>query len=209
MRRRLYIHERYRDDLQAAGIADLHALRAFAQCGAVTSQASTLVVRRHVLAGYGTYAKLYGHGTLNPRYFLRASRAWRELRSYQYLDRIGLRHPDVICVAEQRRCGCPIWSVIVTREVAPAPNLAELFCRSPGDDTQRADVIRSLAEAVARMHNAGFYYRTLRFRNILLHTAPSGAGELYFIDCPTGHAWTGPMNGNCSQTCMPRHATAT
>ena len=82
------------------------------------------------------------------------------------------------------------WALIVTREIPAAENLLDFFGHTATDTMRRAAVIRRLAEAAARMHNRGFFHRTLRFRNTLIPQADSDAWELYFIDCPAGHAWS-------------------
>jgi tRNA A-37 threonylcarbamoyl transferase component Bud32 len=187
---RYHAETRYRDDLQAAGLTDAHAVLDFARRGTVVSNASSLMVRHHALAGYGTYAKLYFYGPLNLRRFLRPSRAQTEYRSYACLRRLGLRVPEVICFAERRLLGCVRWAVIVTREVAGAANLVEVFSRMPDDTARRAALLQQLAGAVAQMHNGGFYHRSLRFRNVLLQPPDAGAATLYFIDSPNGRAWS-------------------
>lgn len=178
-----------RHDLRAAGLSDARAVLDFARRGTVVSQASSLVVRRHTLGGCATYAKLYDHGPLCLRYFLRPSRARCEYRSCQHLRRAGLHCPDVVCLAEQRRFGCVRWAVLVTREVAAAVDLVEAFARMPDAAARRA-VLGQLASALARMHNAGFYHRNLRFRNVLLQRTAPDTMALHFIDSPTGRAWS-------------------
>ena len=47
-------------------------------------------------------------------------------------------------------------------------------------------ILDTLAEATRTLHEAGFYHRDLKPRNILLRQDAS-APELYFFDCPSGH----------------------
>ena len=43
-------------------------------------------------------------------------------------------------------------------------------------------VLEALASHLARLHEAGFYYRDLHSENILLHVPGEGAPSVYFVD---------------------------
>jgi tRNA A-37 threonylcarbamoyl transferase component Bud32 len=123
------------------------------------------------------------------KFCLGISRYQRELRNLNLFKTLGLNTPDLVAYGHRSRFGLFQQAVLVTREVSGAADLAELlnggsFYRD-GVRGARA-ILKVLAEATRTLHEAGFYHRDLKPRNILVKQGKSGP-ELYFFDCPSGH----------------------
>jgi len=169
-----------RDDLAeallAAGVADPDALTTGDQVRGRVShpivelggEQGRVVVRR--CARGGLLGKLMG------RLFWGESRGLIELRVSSEARKRGAPVPEVVGgVVHHRAAGlCRLF--VLTKEIPDAIDLRELIESSVTlSPSQRRDVLRSSAEAVAACHNAGLYHADLHVKNILIQS-PQGAG---------------------------------
>ncbi len=101
------------------------------------------------------------------KYLLRPSRASAEWRNARTLERIGVRVPAVLAWGERR--GLSGWrqSFLVTEALPGAPTLLEWSRRRHPRAEARA-LRRTLARAIARMHENGLFHRDLHGHNVLV-----------------------------------------
>lgn len=80
----------------------------------------------------------------------------------------------------------------MTRELQGTLDLAEMANRR---DTRLADarwvdrISQQLADGTRTLHDHHFTHNDLKWRNLLVNDN----AELFFIDCPTGSFWWGPL----------------
>ena len=112
--------------------------------------------------------------------FLAPTRAPIELATALRLHQAGVPTPEVIAYAVYdagtlfRRCD------VVTREVAPAEDLASLLQRA--NDGERRAALSATARLVARLAAAGARHHDLNIKNVLLRRCDDGAMCAYVLD---------------------------
>jgi tRNA A-37 threonylcarbamoyl transferase component Bud32 len=141
------------------------------------------------LAGASTYFVKTFHGRGDRlKYLLGISRYQRELRNLRLFQKLKLQTPDLVAHGHRTRVGLLQRAVLVTWEVAGATDLEQVLGEGAlyrdGVPGARA-ILDALARAVRTLHEAGFYHKDLKPRNILLRRGKSGP-ELFFFDCPSG-----------------------
>lgn len=99
----------------------------------------------------------------------RKSRAYRDLKGTTIAASRGLQVPEVNCVIEEKKWGIIIRSVIITREVKGAIQLAKLLekLHLNAKIRTRRHLMRQLGAEMARWHRAGMRHGDARDSNIL------------------------------------------
>lgn len=138
------------------------------------------------------YFKIYIEPEASLRFLGRASKARREMLSYQAFEQLGIRCAQWLACGEHRdRIGRLRSAFIVTDTVPGSVMLnqfIENYCSDPMHSASRSlrrEVIEQLAAAARTAHAASFYHNDLHWRNILVNghdTSP----KVWWIDCPRG-----------------------
>ena len=151
-------------------------------------------VERH---GVRYYVKRYWHGGKGRpvrrwlgRFFAqpRVKTEWQNLRRFA---RWGMPTAELVAYGLERRGGAFVRGALITRELPGTEDLAQIARRQP----QRLrgawlrGISQRLATATRRMHDHHFAHNDLKWRNLLV----TESGEVFFIDCPTGSFWWGPL----------------
>ncbi|NCF17682.1 MAG: hypothetical protein GWP63_05520 [Haliea sp.] len=123
------------------------------------------------------------------KHLLGISRYQREVRNLAMFRKLGLATPQLVAHGHHSRLGLLQEAVLVTREVENAADLEQVLREKTlyGNGVIGArKVLRALALAARNLHDAGFYHKDLKPRNILLRS-DNPEPELFFFDCPSGH----------------------
>ncbi|MFQ5514518.1 MAG: lipopolysaccharide kinase InaA family protein [Myxococcota bacterium] len=106
-------------------------------------------------------------GKLTGTLFLGPGRALRELEVTARAEAAGAPVPHALCVVLWPVLG-PFWSALIgTRRECQAHDLLEAL-RACGDARERRHLLREVAEAIRRLHDAGVEHRDLQLRNVLI-----------------------------------------
>ncbi len=106
----------------------------------------------------------YGKRLHRLRDSLRPTRAHRAFSHGLRLEQAGVATARVLAVGEIRRLGWPVRAYLLTEEIPNAETLHQLLqSRAP---TLPA-ALASLAEALAKLHDAGYLHRDLKATNVL------------------------------------------
>jgi tRNA A-37 threonylcarbamoyl transferase component Bud32 len=154
------------------------------------------VVIRVERNGVRYYVKRY-HGTgkgwrrhvlrFMPRPRIKAE--WQNLKQFAQW---GIPTAEVVAYGLERRNGAFQRGALITRELEGTEDLAILAQRRDARLRDRAWVarlIRQVANHTRILHEHRFVHNDLKWRNILVDRD----GKAYFIDCPWGGYWFGPM----------------
>ncbi|MBQ11642.1 MAG: lipopolysaccharide core heptose(I) kinase RfaP [Planctomyces sp.] len=98
-----------------------------------------------------------------------------EWLALQAADALGIRVPEVVAFGEEGRNDASQRSFLVTREVAPAISLEELFSggnRQQVTPATRRRLIRGVAEIARRLHCGGLNHRDFYLCHFLLDQSP-------------------------------------
>lgn len=133
----------------------------------------TRVVVRHNRHG-GLLAPITGDRFLAP------TRAPRELEIALRLQQAGVPTPEVVAYGVYEAGGVFRRSDVVTREIAPAEDLASLLLRATNGERRRA--LSATARLVARLTAAGARHHDLNLKNVLLRRCDDGAMCAYVLD---------------------------
>lgn len=106
----------------------------------------------------------YGKALHQLRDLLRPTRAHRAFNNGLRLEQAGVSTARVIAAGEVRRLGWPMRAYLLTEEIPGAVTLQQLLQTRRSTDQQP---LASLAETLARLHNAGFSHRDLKAANVL------------------------------------------
>lgn len=120
---------------------------------------------------------------------LQISKAEREFRSLQYLNRIGVGAAQPVGYGVERDSfGFVRSCFIITRFIDDSINLsqwyAELKRQEKLDGKRMAEVFTQLGQVFHRLHQAHFFLFTTKPKNILVPDDLNRAGEIFFIDIP-------------------------
>jgi len=165
----------------------------FALTGQAVSSDPQSEVLRIEHAGIGYYVKRYWRAGKGLRRWFGRPRVVAEWQNLgDYFARWGVPTPAVIAYGCERRWGFFKRGALITREPAGCTDLASL-ARCGDKRLQDAEwvnrVSRQLAEATRRLHAERFAHNDLKWRNLLVDED----GHLFFIDCPSGRFWRGPL----------------
>ena len=140
------------------------------------------------------YVKRYTSNGKGIRQYFGRCRVQSEWKNLLMFHAWGIPSVNVAAFGLERSAGKFIRGALVTEELADTRDLAELANR---DDVRLRDrkwvahVSRQIAWATRMMHDQGFTHNDLKWRNLLVDT--QSLGNVYFIDCPGGSFWWGPM----------------
>lgn len=143
-------------------------------------------------AGVRYYVKRYRHGGKGLRPYLARPRVKAEWQNLKHFAKWGIPTASIVAHGLERKAGAFVRGALITRELEATLDLAAL---AHAQDARLHDpawvdgVSRQLARATRLMHDHHFTHNDLKWRNLLVNQA----GELFFIDCPTGSFWWGPL----------------
>lgn len=151
---------------------------------------SEVIVVEH--AGVSYYVKRYYAAGKNLRRYLGRPRIKAEWQNLRHFERWGMPTAHVVAYGLQRNRGRFLRGAMITEGVPNTANLAELVERKDPrlqDRQWLAGISQQLAKATATMHAHHFVHNDLKWRNLLV----DDQARLFFIDCPGGSFWFGPM----------------
>lgn len=106
----------------------------------------------------------YGKPLHQLRDSLRPTRAHRAFNNGLRLEQAGVPTARVLAAGEVRRLGWPVRAYLLTEEIPGAVTLQQLLQTHPSSVEQP---LASLAETLARLHEASFSHRDLKASNVL------------------------------------------
>lgn len=143
-------------------------------------------------AGVRYYVKRYWGAGKGLRRFIGRPRVKAEWQNLKRFAKWGIPTAPIVAHGLERRAGGFVRGALITRELEGTVDLAALA--NQGDARLRDPVwvdgvSRQLARATRLMHGHHFTHNDLKWRNLLVNDK----SELFFIDCPTGSFWWGPL----------------
>lgn len=142
--------------------------------------------------GVRYYVKRYWGAGKGLRRYLGRPRVKAEWQNLKLFARWGIPTAAVVAYGLERQAGAFVRGALITRELLNTQDLAALVKQADPrlQDPAWVDAIsRRLADSTRRLHDHHFVHNDLKWRNLLVNEA----GELFFIDCPTGGIWWGPF----------------
>ncbi|PTU76498.1 lipopolysaccharide kinase InaA family protein [Pseudomonas mangrovi] len=142
--------------------------------------------------GVRYYVKRYHSAGKGLRRYLPRPRVQAEWENLRRFADWGIATAEIVGWGLQRRAGAFVRGALITRELANTENLWILDYQQDARLRDRAwvdGVSRQLASATRCMHDHHFAHNDLKWRNLLV----DDGGRLFFIDCPTGGFWYGPL----------------
>ncbi len=142
--------------------------------------------------GVRYYVKRYWGAGKGLRRHLGRPRVKAEWQNLKHFAKWGVPTATVVAYGLERNWGRFSRGALITRELANTEDLALLAKR---DDPRLQDprwvdgISRQLARATRTLHEHHFTHNDLKWRNLLVNDQ----AELFFIDCPTGAFWWGPL----------------
>lgn len=142
--------------------------------------------------GVRYYVKRYQGAGKGLRRILGRPRVKAEWQNLRHFAKWGIPTAPIVAQGLERKAGAFVRGALITRELEGTLDLAAMA--DQGDarlrDPRWVDgVSRQLARCTRLMHDHRFTHNDLKWRNLLVNDA----GELFFIDCPTGSFWWGPL----------------
>lgn len=143
-------------------------------------------------AGVRYYVKRYWGAGKGLRRHIGRPRVKAEWQNLKHFARWGVPTASIVAYGLQRERCSFVRGALITRELDKTEDLALLAKR---DDPRLRDkdwvaaVSRQLARATRTLHDHHFTHNDLKWRNLLVNDR----AELFFIDCPTGSFWWGPL----------------
>ncbi|MBI1952003.1 MAG: hypothetical protein HYS34_11660 [Acidobacteria bacterium] len=143
---------------------------------------------RLTLAGIPAVGKRALHGGLLGRLlgglYLGRRRALDQLRAASRLARAGVPTPEILAIGTRRAAGLFRAQAIVAREIAGARNLHRLAMERQADARRRV-ILEKAADALRRMHDAGFLHADLNLANLVLGAGTAGE-TVWVVDLERG-----------------------
>jgi hypothetical protein len=142
--------------------------------------------------GVRYYVKRYWGAGKGLRRYIGRPRVKAEWQNLKNFAKWGVPTAVIVGYGLEREFGRFVRGALITRELDHTEDLALLAER---DDPRLRDnawvvfVSRQLARSTRVLHDHHFTHNDLKWRNLLVN----GQGELFFIDCPTGSFWWGPL----------------
>lgn len=149
-------------------------------------------VVRVEFAGVRYYVKRYHGAGKGLRRYVGRPRIKAEWQNVKLFAKWGIPTAPIVAYGLERRMGAFVRGALITRELPNTLDLAALA--NAGDprlrDAQWVNAISvQLARGTRAMHDHHFTHNDLKWRNLLVDEQ----GQLFFIDCPTGSVWWGPL----------------
>lgn len=142
--------------------------------------------------GVRYYVKRYWGAGKGLRRFIGRPRVKAEWQNLRYFAKWGIPTAPIVACGLERRAGAFVRGALITRELPDTQDLALLARRKDARLADRTWVERisvQLARATRTLHDQHFTHNDLKWRNLLVNDR----AELFFIDCPTGAFWWGPL----------------
>jgi hypothetical protein len=142
--------------------------------------------------GVRYYVKRYWGGGKGLRRYIGRPRVKAEWQNLRHFAKWGVPTALIVACGLERQMGRFVRGALITRELDNTEDLALLANRNDPrlQDRDWVDgVSRQLAQATRTLHDHHFTHNDLKWRNLLVNDR----GELFFIDCPTGSFWWGPL----------------
>lgn len=142
--------------------------------------------------GVRYYVKRYWGAGKGLRRYLGRPRVKAEWQNLKLFAKWGIPTAPIVAYGLERNAGAFVRGALVTRELENTLNLAEL---AEYEDQRLADrgwvlhVSQQVAQGTRTLHEHHFTHNDLKWRNLLVNDK----AELFFIDCPTGSFWWGPL----------------
>jgi hypothetical protein len=174
----------------SADFGDLDAV--FALQGERLTRDPLSEVIRVERSGVRYYVKRYWGGGKGLRRYIGRPRVKAEWQNLRHFAKWGVPTAAIVACGLERQLGRFVRGALITRELDNTLDLAHLVSRADPRLQDRAwvDLIsRQLARATRTLHDHRFTHNDLKWRNLLVNDR----GELFFIDCPTGSFWWGPL----------------
>lgn len=142
--------------------------------------------------GVRYYVKRYWGAGKGLRRFIgrpRVKAEWQNLRNF---TKWGVPTAPIVACGLERQLGSFVRGALITRELDNTQDLALLV--KNGDQRLQSrrwvdGISQQLAQATRALHDHHFTHNDLKWRNLLVNDR----AELFFIDCPTGTFWWGPL----------------
>jgi hypothetical protein len=142
--------------------------------------------------GVRYYVKRYWGAGKGLRRYIGRPRVKAEWQNLKHFAKWGVPTASIVAYGLERKQGSFVRGALITRELDHTQDLALLAkCDDPRlrDKDWVAGVSRQLARATRTLHDHHFTHNDLKWRNLLVNDR----AELFFIDCPTGSFWWGPL----------------
>jgi hypothetical protein len=142
--------------------------------------------------GVHYYVKRYWGAGKGLRRYLGRPRVKAEWQNLKLFAKWGIPTAPIVAHGLQRKAGAFVRGALVTRELENTLDLAAIANREDPRLADRSWVLRvsqQLARGTRTMHEHHFTHNDLKWRNLLVNEK----AELFFIDCPTGSFWWGPL----------------
>lgn len=172
--------------------ADLDTV--FALEGEKITQDPLSTVHRIWVADRYYYVKRYTGAGKNLRRYLGRPRIQAEWENLLNFHAWGIPSATVVGFGQERLNGAFVRGALITEELPDTCDLARIAAQRDArlqDRAWVAHVARQVAWATRMMHDQGFTHNDLKWRNLLVDN--QALGNVYFIDCPGGSFWWGPM----------------
>ncbi|MFQ5866977.1 MAG: lipopolysaccharide kinase InaA family protein [bacterium] len=114
------------------------------------------------------------------------SRPFRELVILEVASQKGIPVPEVLAARVDRIFGPLYKGEIAYKEIPDSTNLLEYLKRLKERRlkekiSQKKEIIKSLAEAIKKMHTSGIYHADLNVKNVLIQNIGKGI-QVYLVD---------------------------
>lgn len=142
--------------------------------------------------GVRFYVKRYWGAGKGLRRYLGRPRVKAEWQNLKLFAKWGIPTAPIVAHGLERNAGAFVRGALVTRELENTQDLALMADQGDPrlqDGAWVRGVSRQLAASTRVMHDHHFTHNDLKWRNLLVNEK----AELFFIDCPTGSFWWGPL----------------
>ena len=157
----------------------------------ITSDPLSEVIRVE-FGGVRYYVKRYWAAGKGLRRYFGRPRIKAEWQNLRHFAAWGIPTAEIVAYGLERRAGAFVRGALITRELVGTEDLGHIAGHQRerlADSAWVARISVQLARGARALHNHHFAHNDLKWRNLLVNEA----GDLFFIDCPTGSFWWGPL----------------
>ena len=157
----------------------------------ITSDPLSEVIRVE-LEGVRYYVKRYWAAGKGLRRYFGRPRIKAEWQNLRHFAAWGIPTAEIVAYGLERRAGAFVRGALITRELVGTEDLGHIAGQQRerlADSAWVARISVQLARGARALHDHHFAHNDLKWRNLLVNEA----GDLFFIDCPTGSFWWGPL----------------